>query len=50
MKKAGLFQPGFFYAPVKKINGKIKSFLDYGMHGKRDNSENRKFRSFETVK
>jgi hypothetical protein len=48
--KAGLEFARLFYAPLKKINGKNKSFLDYGMHGKRDNTENRKFRSFETAK
>jgi len=50
MKKAGLDFARLFYAPEENINGKIKSFLDYGLYAKRDNTENRKFRSLDTAK
>jgi len=49
-KKPGWILLGFFYAPAENINGKIKSFLDYGLRAKRDNTENRKFRSLDTAK
>jgi hypothetical protein len=49
-KKPGWILLGFFYVPAEKISGKIESFLDYGLHAKRDNTENRKFRSLETAK